>query len=198
MRSSDDRETGKPNVTTYLNLVPGVIKRLQKQIIAILWVGFLIVGLPLLALGEEPSLAADVIMKTDDRGIAACGIGFRLVQDNARYAVNVVIEKRGSDTLTKVIATSNEGSKPKAVSIRTLEFSTDKILQKVQPTAAQLIYAKALTPSNNARLFQQIMVSGARIEIEDNDRQYSWTFPGPASQSLRGMYLMCSGDMFRP
>jgi len=151
-----------------------------------------------LALSGEHKLHADIIMKKNVDGILACGMGFKLTSTNGSYAVNLVNEKVKSGMVTKLIVRSDQKNTISSAAVRTLDFSTQKILTKMQSDNQNTIYSQKLSPDTIGRLFQQLMVSGAKIEITSMSETITWDFPGPASQSLRAMYLMCSGDMYRP
>jgi len=97
-------------------------------------------------------------------------------------------------------ATDNNINTPLlSVSATTTDISTVETLTLQRDGDERKFEASArLSSSDVAKLFQQLLVGGADISIRTSKETYEWRLQGPASQSVRAAYLMCSGDLYRP
>lgn len=139
------------------------------------------------------------IMDMSGGNIKACGIGFDLEFGKHKFSLLLINEAATNETQTKLIANSNPPSKIVKAELRTDTSTTLTHLNSViTKSDHQRVVGGTMSPGENARLFQAILVRGAEIRLETDIGKLTWTVQGPASQSVRAMYLMCSGDLYRP
>lgn len=147
------------------------------------------------------------IMNLNGSEILACGLTMLLKHPNHDFRAFLVNEKEEAGVRTVLrastqqpaSATDNNINTPLlSVSATTTDISTVETLTLQRDGDERKFEASArLSSSDVAKLFQQLLVSGTANSIRTSKETYEWRLQGPASQSVRAAYLMCSGDLNR-
>lgn len=153
------------------------------------------------ARGNSENLTIEPIIQFSKGAIKSCGIAFRAREQGDELTVLLTNERDTQSTVTKLTATGPDTVSIQGVAISIEAMSTSAITGPAntngKPSNPFQRVGK-LTDDQRGTLFQQALVLGFKLDIETTKGTYSWRHAGPAPQNVRSMYLMCSGDLYRP
>ncbi len=157
---------------------------------------------------QAVGVEVEPVMKLNGSEIVACGLAMLLKHPNRDFRAFLVNEKEEAGVRTVLRASTQQTARATdnnintplvSASVTTTDISTVEILTLQRDGDERQFEASArLSSSDVAKLFQQLLVSGAVISMRTSKETYEWRLQGPASQSVRAAYLMCSGDLYRP
>jgi hypothetical protein len=139
-----------------------------------------------------------------DRQIAGCGFRASVPLDGQTVSASVTAFRDGLETVFVVAANWPDASgAPLALDtfrLVTSSHDTAKDFPKPAVVASGNFETRArLEGFSGASFIQGIMVGGGTFELRDtNDRTATIALPAPMPQNVRGAYLNCAGDLFRP
>lgn len=148
---------------------------------------------------ENEGLSIEALIRMDGTGIAACGLTLQLNRaDHAPVTVEIYNDKTDNGTRTVLRLQPHADSAVRSVRITTPDHDTDTLLTPRPSDSTGFAAAANLDPDTIGPLFRALLVSGFDVELTTKNGLRRWTQQGPAPHSVRQLYLMCSGDLYRP
>lgn len=151
------------------------------------------------ALAAAVALEVEPIVRIHHGGVAACGLKVTARSDNTIFHVEIFNDKTSQGTRTTLRVTATDRPGVTGARLKSRAHDTDTLLHPSGPRSEQGFAASAhLAPDTIGPLFRDLLVTGFDLTVTTTAKTYSWQKPGPVPHSVRQLYLMCSGDLYRP